>query len=157
MNSNYIIITEINLYSSHESHYTRRDTSKRYLPSDLTLTYLHKDFCEKNSPVSIRVYTSVFKFLDLSFKKPKIDTCHKCHWFKAKKVIAATDEERRTIQEEHNIHLERADTAYKSKANDKEAALQTQELNVLRSICSSVCHPLIWLAMLHFISVSYIR
>lgn len=52
----------INKYPAYESHYSRRDTAKKYLPSYLTLSMMHSMYCDEHqSPVSITKYSEIFK------------------------------------------------------------------------------------------------
>lgn len=70
----------INKFPAYESHYSRAKTAKKYLSSDLSLNTMYQLYCKENSnPVCKTVYGKVFKDMNLSFKKPSIDTCNKCN------------------------------------------------------------------------------
>lgn len=58
-----LIKTHINSFPAYESHYTRRDTSCKYLHADLTLADMYRLFGEKHSTVSVSMstFSSIFK------------------------------------------------------------------------------------------------
>jgi len=57
---------------SYESHYSRRDTSKRYLPSHFTLSSLYEQYKQTtDTPIGRPKYEAIFHDLNLSIKKPK--------------------------------------------------------------------------------------
>lgn len=125
------IIEFINSFPSYESHYTRRDTSKRYLPSDLSISTIFRLYTEKyDGPVSLSKFSNVFNTLNLKFKKPKVDTCYKCEVLKMK-IDIATDEQRESLKKEQIEHHLEADNAYKSKAIDKSKAEHDASIKVL--------------------------
>lgn len=69
------ILDFIKSFPSYESHYTRRDTSKRYLPSDLSVAEMHRLYVDKyDHSVSLSKFGQLFGTLNLKFKKPKVDT-----------------------------------------------------------------------------------
>lgn len=83
--------TEVNLQSvmqhiksipAEESHYGRAQSSKKYLSPDLNIHRLFHAFKKINpdSIVTYKYYRSVFKsrFPDLSFHRPRTDTCKTC-------------------------------------------------------------------------------
>nr|CAI5860647.1 unnamed protein product [Callosobruchus analis] len=63
-------------------HYTRAKSDKEYLSPDLNLHRLFKAFIKlyPESAVTYKCYCAVFKndFPKLSFRRPRIDTCHTC-------------------------------------------------------------------------------
>ena len=66
-------------FPSYESHYTRKVNDKKYLPSHLTIHKVYDLYKEITvNLVSCKYYSAEFHKLKLTFKKPKIDTCHKC-------------------------------------------------------------------------------
>lgn len=122
------VIEFIGSFPAYESHYSRRDTSKKYLPSDLSLSLIYKLYTEKFSKVvSISKFSYIFHTLNLSFKKPKIDTCHKCDVFKMKMEIATRDDFL-TIKTQHEEHLTEAEDAYTSKRLDKDKSYKNKSL-----------------------------
>lgn len=125
------ILDFIKSFPSYESHYTRRDTSKRYLPSDLSVNEMHRLYCEKYAySVSISKFSPLFSTLNLKFKKPKIDTCHKCDLLQCK-IQVAKPEELDSLQLEQSKHVNLAEKAYNAKKNDKQRALADATLKVL--------------------------
>lgn len=108
-------------FPSYESHYTRRTNSTKYFPPHLNLQIMYNLYAEKvENPASRKIYEREFHALKLAFKKPQVDTCHKCDILNMKLKIAPT-EETSIIENEIKNHQESADLAYKTKANDKEA------------------------------------
>lgn len=117
------IIFHIRSFPSYESHYTRRENSKRYLPAHLTLQKMYDLYCEgRETKVSRKLYEKEFHKLNLAFKKPKVDTCHKCDVIQMKLAVCENEEERKEIEKEKNTHHLDADKAYKQKDSDKELA-----------------------------------
>lgn len=119
-----------NDFPSYESHYTRRDTSKRYFSADLTITKLYELYTVKyGTIISLTKFSEIFKEMDIKFKKPKVDTCNKCDIFNIK--ISLTDEaEKLNLKEQLKQHQTEADNAYKMKSVDKEASKHEKELKV---------------------------
>lgn len=125
------ILNYIKSFPSYESHYTRRDTSKRYLPSDLSVALMHRLYCEKyDYSVSLSKFSQLFSTLNLKFKKPKLDTCHKCDLLDCKIQVAEPGELDK-LKLEQNEHLNNAQEAYDSKKSDKEKSLNDSSLKVL--------------------------
>ena len=77
-----LVVEFINQIPRDESHYGRKDTNKEYLSSDLNYHSLHREFSRvyPNSPVKVDFFTRIFKenFSNLSFHKPRVDTCETC-------------------------------------------------------------------------------
>ncbi|KAF0748689.1 Uncharacterized protein FWK35_00027376, partial [Aphis craccivora] len=97
---------------TYESHYTRRDTQKRYLPSTYTLAQLYSEYKRNcDNPISRTVYEKLVHDLNIFIKTPKTDTCNTCDQLHMK-INFATDEEKLKLQE-------LADQAYSQKAHDK--------------------------------------
>lgn len=63
---------------SYESHYTRRQSSKKYLPQHYTLTSLYQAYKEKNPTnfINRRAYEEIFHSLNIKIKQPKKDMWH---------------------------------------------------------------------------------
>lgn len=58
---------------SYESHYCRKETTKKYLPAHFTLKLVYDDYVEAvNDPVSITVYRKYFKQAGLKIKKTHV-------------------------------------------------------------------------------------
>lgn len=118
--------SHIKSFPSFESHYTRRTNEKKFLPSHLNLRIMYDLYCEKTEkPVSRKIYEREFHNMKLCFKKPKVDTCHKCDVLTMKIKVAseaADDKSKSEAEDELRVHHEAADGAYESKRIDKEAA-----------------------------------
>lgn len=120
----------INSFPAYESHYTRRDTAKKYLQSDLTISKMYELYCSnREKPVSISKYSEIFKTMNLKFKSPKTDTCNKCETL-AVKINVADQEEKRKLLMEQTEHHQDADIAFKTKENDKILATTCPEAKV---------------------------
>lgn len=116
------ITAHINSFPAYESHYTRRNTSQKYLRSDLNLTLMHKMYLEKSeNSVSYSKYANIFQQLNLKFKPPKLDICNYCEILKNKIDLSDGDDKRILVEEQTKHHIN-ADNAYKSKEFDKKAA-----------------------------------
>lgn len=125
------VINFIKSFPSYESHYTRRDTSQRFLASDLSVTELYRQYIIKhNNTISFTKFNDIFKNLNLKFKKPKLDTCHKCDLLVAK-ILVADAEDCKLLQAQQSDHHNEADFAFKSKQLDKERALNDDSIKVL--------------------------
>ncbi|KAJ4444638.1 hypothetical protein ANN_06434 [Periplaneta americana] len=118
-------------FPSYESHYCRNRNSKRFLSSDLNISKmydLYKD-CTKNL-VSLKIYSRCFHELDLEFKKPKQDTCHKCDVLKMK-IITLAGVDRDSAIQERDTHHKAAEESYEAKRHDKEMAQKDDRKAVL--------------------------
>lgn len=124
------VIAHIKSFPSYKSHYTRRENDKKYLPSHLTLQIMYELYCEnRDEVVSRRIYENEFHKLKLAFKKPKIDTCHKCDVLKMRLQVA-DNEGKPPIEEEIDRHHSEADDAYLRKDSDKTLAKQDSSIRV---------------------------
>ncbi|XP_055859195.1 uncharacterized protein LOC129921411 [Episyrphus balteatus] len=122
----------IKSFPAYESHYTRRDSSCKYFHSDLTLSKMYRLYCEKHQSVaSISTYSKIFKTMNIKFKKPKLDTCHRCEILKTKLEIGAEDEDAKSqLLKEQEEHHKLADLAYKSKSKDKDTGRNDNSIKV---------------------------
>ncbi|CAG9764926.1 unnamed protein product [Ceutorhynchus assimilis] len=119
-------IDHIKSFPAHQSHYTRRTNDKKYLAPYLTLQKMYELYCEnRKEKVSRRIYEKEFHKLKLAFKKPKVDTCHKCDILQMRLKVAE-ENENETIQTEIDVHLIEADNVYKQKDTDKTFAKQNE-------------------------------
>lgn len=124
----------ISLFPAIESHYTRENTQKMYLDSNLSISKMHrfyldwvkgKTVCVKAQNATLRQYTDIFNTFNLSFFKPKKDLCDKCEQFKL-----ASTEEKLILQSSHEEHLKNKDIARDKKNLDKQRASNDPELCV---------------------------
>lgn len=78
----------INLLPRDIGHYGREGSEKEYLSCDLNYQNLHQKFSRQNPEVFVKVdfFICVFKteFPNLSFHKPRVDTCNTCDKLSAK-------------------------------------------------------------------------
>lgn len=73
-------------YERELSHYGRKKTKdKEFLSPDLCLAQLWRDFLEKKQllpneklPLGFSSFRNIFKQFNLSFRKPRVDTCPRC-------------------------------------------------------------------------------
>ena len=65
---------------TYESHYSRKKSQRKYLPSHVTLRALYEEYLNAvpGQHVSRRIYENIFHDLKLTIKKPKEDTCQTC-------------------------------------------------------------------------------
>lgn len=107
-------------YEPEQSHYTRHKApEKRYLEPSLNLSKIYKEFLKlkghaagtvSKPPLSLSSFRKIFISYNVSFRKPRKDTCGKCDSLKI--VInhsTSTDEvtETRAIQEAHWQEVEK--------------------------------------------------
>lgn len=125
------VVAHIQSFPKYESHYTRRVNNRNYLPSELNLAKMYKLYCEIcPNPVGRTIYESEFHKLNLAFKVPKTDTCHKCEVIKMQLDVTKDEEERKQLRIQQAKHHEEADLAYTSKNHDK---------NISKENKSSLC------------------
>ena len=82
------IVEHIWSYEPEQSHYTRHKApEKRYLDPKLNVSKLYKDFLKLKGhvpgttakpPLSIASFRKIFRSYNLSFRKPRKDTCGRC-------------------------------------------------------------------------------
>lgn len=103
-----LVREHIDSYPTMESHYCRRDSTKKYLSPELNLSKMYRmyknEFCREKSvePVSKFVYEKIFHDYEprLDFYIPKKDQCFQCNAYNN-----AMDKS--TLQEEHDKHKRR--------------------------------------------------
>lgn len=123
------VIEHIKSFPQYKSHYTRRESNKKYLPPHLNLQKMYNLYCEgRTNNVSRSIYEREFKKLNISFKHPKVDTCHKCDVL-ALKLKIAEDCDKLSINEEIKQHHSAADEAYLDKARSKDLAKTDPAIN----------------------------
>ena len=108
-----------------QSHYSRKDTNREFLQTDLTIRKMHelyKDKCKEKgcAPVSEKIYRNIFcESFNLSFHTPKKDQCPQCVKYAEKEK---RDELTGEDKQSYNQHQERKTLAREEKAKDKELA-----------------------------------
>ncbi|XP_062602831.1 uncharacterized protein LOC134264549 [Saccostrea cucullata] len=102
------------------SHYCRKNTQRRYLSKDLSISKMYELYREKCSedgmvPKKFWLYDRIFgEEFNLGFHKPKKDLCTICEAYKL-----LPDSEKEASSEEHKKHLKRKENARAQKQADK--------------------------------------
>lgn len=128
------IRTHINQFPSYESHYSRSHSQKKYLQSHLSISQmyrLYKEECVKNnvSPQKESMYRKIFvEEFNLSFHKPKNDTCGKCDKFEMLIKTEANESEKNKIIVERDSHMLLATSSYDEKKNDVEKSKTNEKI-----------------------------
>ncbi|XP_062712986.1 uncharacterized protein LOC115261639 [Aedes albopictus] len=112
----------IRSFPAYTSHYARERSDKLYLSSDLSISRMHELYkikCleDNKQPVQYNTYRKMFKKLNISFRKLKVDTCCKCDKF-AISLKLATEDERPSIEKARERHHAEADEPYLQKKRD---------------------------------------
>lgn len=125
----------ISMFPVVDSHYTRQNTQKQYLESDLSIAKmyrLYKEWVKEESVnviaqnATLRQYYDIFnKSFNLSFFKPKRDMCDECEKFRL-----ASPEEKDLQKSIHAEHLKNKDIARDKKNMDKNRTVNEPELCV---------------------------
>lgn len=106
-----------------ESHYTRKDTSRKYLDAKLNIRKMYQLYCDECKdnvliPVSEMKYRSVFcQEYNFSFFKPKKDQCLICTNY-----AKADSKKKLEMEIEYQDHIKRNKISQRSKQEDKEKA-----------------------------------
>lgn len=129
-----------------ESHYCRKDTSKKYLQfpfqSKTDVYKLYSDHCkaEQETPLSIFTFTKIFESQNLSIYHPRKDQCDICCQYKAKQLP----------EEDYQQHIEKKNSAQKEKTNDKEAAIQGNNYTFTMDVQAVKLCPVIKASSLYY-------
>lgn len=117
-------------FPAYESHYGRSKTEKKFLPPHLCLKDMFDAYCkDTENPVSLTIYSWVFKAQNLSFKKPYLDTCVKCDTFEMK-VKYSEGEEQLMYKKQKKDHQEKAEAVYDRKASDRQLSIEKTDTYV---------------------------
>ncbi|CAH0746649.1 unnamed protein product [Diatraea saccharalis] len=123
--------THILSFPIYESHYGRSKTNKKFLPPHLTLQDMYKSYCEDNeNPVSLTIYSWVFRAQNLSFKTPYVDTCVKCDTLNTK-IKFCDGLEKENTEKLLEEHQRRAETIYDQKSKDRACSIEKGDTAVL--------------------------
>ena len=80
------VLRHIGNFSSVESHYCRKNTSRKYLELSLNITKMHELFieqCAVEKRVKFHVYRNIYNNdFNLAFFEPKKDRCDLCEKYK---------------------------------------------------------------------------
>ncbi|MEW8546092.1 MAG: OTU domain-containing protein, partial [Candidatus Thiodiazotropha sp.] len=115
----------INSFATVDSHYTRKDTKRKYLSQDLNIRRMYTLYVEKCSksgrkPVSEKKYRDVFcNDYNLSFFHPKKDQCQICTRYEHLKSEGTLDAK---VQKEYDDHQQRKLRSRQEKEADKKKA-----------------------------------
>lgn len=77
-------------FHPHVSHYRRKHApNRRYLPSELTITKMFEDFCEKHASLkcSYETYRHTLKEMKISFTKLGHEQCETCEEFEQHNLL----------------------------------------------------------------------
>lgn len=119
------VIQHIKSFPCIESHYLRKQTSRQYLASDLSLAKMHRLYlcwASENlhgvKTASLYQYSNIFnsKF-NLSFFKPKKDLCQICSIYEN-----ADNNHKKDLQENYENHLKNKSLVRKIKNDEKSSS-----------------------------------
>lgn len=143
-----IVRNHIKSLKTRDSHYSLKDTSKKYLPADLNVNKLYTLFKQLNPSVSLSYesYRHIFcTDFNIAFGYPRKDTCSQCDLLTAKKscleseLVGITDETKKQeleskikdIMADKDIHLLQAGEWYKLKKKSKLAAQKNKKVEAI--------------------------
>ena len=114
----------ISSFPTVSSHYTRKDTQRKYLDSGLSIRKVYQLYQDKCGQLqkrccSFNIYRQVFcEEFNLSFHKPKKDQCSICTLYDERKVANEVDDDLEETYAQHMTLKERS----KEKTKDKQKA-----------------------------------
>lgn len=127
------IVDHINSFPQVESHYTRKDSRKRYLAPDLNIQQLYRlyseDYCQRLglAPVKQEIYRRVFNTqFNLGFFIPKKDQCSTCNSYRN-----AVDTEKTNLHDAWEAHKRREKESMEEKSRDKVKACSDQSYRAI--------------------------
>lgn len=112
-----------------ESHYIRKDSSKKYLSPELTVRKMHDMYSEQEKTLNLPIasfskYYSVFKSKNLSFHKPKKDQCPICESF-----TKSSDDGKEVLRHEYEKHVEEKQNTRKLKEESKSRSITDRKFS----------------------------
>lgn len=116
-----------------ESHYCRKESSRKYLDCKLNITKMHELYLQTiteqpKAKISYQMYQKIFcTDYNMSFYKPRKDTCGQCSVYE---TLAPEDPKKIELEEGYKAHLARKESARNSMKADIEAAKSDPELVV---------------------------
>lgn len=129
-----LIIEHVNSFPRNESHYGRRKSNKEYLSQDLNISRLYRAFKDRHqdSNITYKFYYRTFKkrFPQISFHRPRTDTCSKCDLLSAELSAKPGDRKAKTALLLHHRKAEKAREVMKQ--DNKSSQLPTSD----ESMCS---------------------
>lgn len=129
-----MIKKHIESFPSQESHYSRNSSKKQCLQPDLNVNKMFALFQTKypNVNVKLHIYREIFRGdHNLRFGVPRSDTCKTCDKLYIKRIAAETDEERKQIEIESELHHRKSEKAYATLKLNEDAAKVNSNLVVL--------------------------
>lgn len=134
-----MMLDHIREYPLENVHYSRRHENDRYLPPNLTVSLMFREF--KNANPNIHgldnkewLYRSVFKEAKIRIGQPKTDTCTQCDIFVISKRAAVNPIEEELITQQHHHHLLNADNGYRAMYSDIESSRNPNNNLVVKCI-----------------------
>lgn len=99
-----------------ELHYCHSPRGRKYLPSQLNITLLHRMYNEQTD-VELQVKESYFRYIfntqfNIGFGSPRVDMCSACIEFKEHLKLEKNPEVRLQIEMQKQIHKKRAKAFY---------------------------------------------
>lgn len=138
------VIEHIRKFPVYKSHYKRETSSSLYLESNLTVSLMYRLFeaewyenHEKNSnesddkPPSYTFYLEIFTSLGLKFKPLKSDTCKMCDLLRVKINATSSDDLKRKLSEELEIHQALGERLQNEMKRDIELAKTDSSIQVM--------------------------
>lgn len=126
------MLEHIERYPKYESHYSRRDSQKKYLRSHLNIRMLYSEYkAEHENAGSYDLFREVFKSTGYAFKQPHVDTCKTCDSYVLKIKQTNDQNAKKELIQDHNKHKDLADLGYKHKDTDKTKAKEDTTMRVL--------------------------
>ena len=118
------VVAHINRFPRIESHYCRATTSKEYLSSELSISTMYDMYAEneKNNLEDVATYEyyrKTFSTMKLGFHRPKKDLCGICENY-----IHGTEEQKKVLKANYDIHRNELKAVRKIKDNLKEKSLE---------------------------------
>ncbi|KAJ8893667.1 hypothetical protein PR048_006267 [Dryococelus australis] len=108
-----------------------KESIKKYLPPHLTISELHKKYCEvEDKPVIYTIFSKLFSEADIAIKNPKNDTCRTCDEVKMKLMHAGNDEQISLKQQQDLLHNV-VELAYQVEIADKHLSKTDNSMTVL--------------------------
>ena len=129
-----LIRSHIGSFPKQLSHYSRKKSEKECLSPVLSLSKMYRLFTELHPDVKASkiLYNKVFvKDFNLHFGLPHLDTCKYCDSLYVKLISAESEEERRDIQTQSDLHHSKADQAYKTLKKDTLTAQRNKNIIIL--------------------------
>ena len=114
------ILAHINRFPRMESHYKRKNTSRKFLSPDLTVAKMHQMYMAENKDrenvASYEKYHKVFKSQNLSFFVPKKDQCGLCL------TVREDPDVNDDLREKYNDHIAQKEKTRVDKDSSKQKA-----------------------------------